>query len=204
MLSKPTFRLLLAIALILAVVGTFTIAAPANAQGQCTATHVVQPGENLFRIALAANTNWPYLMQLNNLPNANFILVGQTLCVAVANVVTPVPTVTPIPVPNPVPGVFPTIMLNTLKAGPGDTVTITGINFPPNAAVNIYVMPYLSPVPADASGTATIAANGTLNTNFTVPTTVSGVALHGPIITILVRDSATGFYGFNSFFNTKP
>ena len=42
-------------------------------------THVVQPGENLFRIALKYNVTWDYLARYNGLYNANYIFPGQVL-----------------------------------------------------------------------------------------------------------------------------
>lgn len=42
-------------------------------------THTVQPGENLFRIALRYGTTAQHLMQINNLTNTHWIYVGQQL-----------------------------------------------------------------------------------------------------------------------------
>jgi nucleoid-associated protein YgaU len=55
-------------------------AAPAYAQ-QGQQTHVVQPGENLFRIALKYGTTWPVLAAANNITNPNLIYVGQVLII---------------------------------------------------------------------------------------------------------------------------
>ncbi len=44
-----------------------------------TRTHVVQPGENLFRISLRYNTTINVLMALNGIANPNRIFVGQVL-----------------------------------------------------------------------------------------------------------------------------
>jgi len=41
--------------------------------------HVVQPGENLFRIALRYGTNYWTLAALNNIANPHYICVGQEL-----------------------------------------------------------------------------------------------------------------------------
>jgi LysM repeat protein len=42
-------------------------------------THVVQPGENLFRIALKYGTTVGHIAALNNIVNPNFVYVGQEL-----------------------------------------------------------------------------------------------------------------------------
>ncbi len=69
-------------------------AMPAQAQGGGT-THVVQPGENLFRIALKYGTSWPVLAAANNLANPNLIYVGQVLVIPAGGTL---PPVTPAPV----------------------------------------------------------------------------------------------------------
>lgn len=43
--------------------------------------HIVQPGENLFRIGLAYDVSWQTLMAANNLDSADDILVGQELVI---------------------------------------------------------------------------------------------------------------------------
>ena len=55
------------------------VAQPEQAQGQ--STHVVQPGENLFRIALRYSTTVEALVALNALSDANAIYVGQRLLI---------------------------------------------------------------------------------------------------------------------------
>jgi LysM repeat protein len=51
-------------------------APPPSGGGQ---THVVRPGENLFRIALRYGTTAQAIAAANNLPNIHLIYVGQTL-----------------------------------------------------------------------------------------------------------------------------
>ena len=47
----------------------------------CRATHVVQRGENLFRISLNYNVNLWTLAEVNRIANIRLILAGQTLCI---------------------------------------------------------------------------------------------------------------------------
>ncbi|MCA9910660.1 MAG: LysM peptidoglycan-binding domain-containing protein, partial [Anaerolineae bacterium] len=72
-------------------------------QGQTI--HVVQPGENLFRISLRYGVSMGAIAQANGIANINLIFVGQRLVIpgAGAPVPTPVPA-TPVPgSPTPVP-----------------------------------------------------------------------------------------------------
>jgi putative chitinase len=52
---------------------------PAPAPQPGGTTHVVRPGENLFRIALRYNLNYHYLAQYNGITNPAKIRVGQVL-----------------------------------------------------------------------------------------------------------------------------
>jgi uncharacterized protein YgiM (DUF1202 family) len=56
-------------------------AAAAPAAQTCQTYHVVQRGENLYRIALKYGTRWPVLAQANNISNPDHIYAGQRLCI---------------------------------------------------------------------------------------------------------------------------
>ncbi len=59
-------------------------------------THVVQAGENLYRIGLQYGISWVVLAQANNITNANRIIVGQVLTIpSEADDGTPTPTPPP-------------------------------------------------------------------------------------------------------------
>lgn len=60
-----------------------TVVRPAAAQGNTT-TYIVQPGDNLYRIALKFNLSPYYLAQINGIVNPNYILVGQQLTIPVS------------------------------------------------------------------------------------------------------------------------
>lgn len=69
-------------------------------------THVVQPGETLWAIALAYGTTVNELLRLNGLAEGATIYAGQTLVVRgpyTATPVTPTPTLTRIPTQTPIP-----------------------------------------------------------------------------------------------------
>jgi LysM repeat protein len=64
------------ILVITAILVALVLPASAHAQGQ---VHVVQPGENLYRIALRYGTTIQALMSANGLTNSRLIYVGQRL-----------------------------------------------------------------------------------------------------------------------------
>ncbi|MBZ0286354.1 MAG: LysM peptidoglycan-binding domain-containing protein [Anaerolineae bacterium] len=87
-LRKGIYVLLVAALLLMAAVPAFAQAEGVQqlgiggyGGGWCTQYHTVRPGENLFRIGLLYGVQWTYLQSINYLPNANWIYVGQTLCV---------------------------------------------------------------------------------------------------------------------------
>lgn len=47
----------------------------------CANVYVVQPGDNLFRIALRYNYSQYYLAQFNNIANPSLVYVGQPICI---------------------------------------------------------------------------------------------------------------------------
>lgn len=86
-----------ALAVTLALVLILTMVGSVSAQGGTT--HVVSPGENLYRIALRYGTTVSKLVEANGIVNANLIFVGQRLTIPAAGGTTPTPvpstTVTP-------------------------------------------------------------------------------------------------------------
>jgi LysM repeat protein len=84
---------------------------PALAQTGGT-THVVQPGENLFRIALSYGTTWPVLAAYNGIANPNLIYVGQVLKIP-AGGTTPSPQ--PQPTTQPQPSTYVVVAGDTLS-----------------------------------------------------------------------------------------
>lgn len=210
-------RLLVALVVVAFLMSGALTLSTANAQVNCSPFHVVQPGENLFRIGLRYGVQWTVLQQLNGIADPNRIFVGQIICLPGSSPVVTMPVVTPTaPTPTPTfgtggptvffpaPGVFPSIAFNTRAAGPGDTITITGVNFPGNEVVDIFVTPTGSPYPTTPSGSAVTAFDGTLNTAFTIPAEAGGVALRGPFLSIMVRGRVSGYFGYNFITNTRP
>jgi LysM repeat protein len=84
--------------------------------------HVVQPGENLFRIGLKYGVGWPAIMQANGLTTTT-IYVGQQLLIPTEGTApeqTPAPTASATPVPEAPPSA-PT-QPGTYIVQPGDTL----------------------------------------------------------------------------------
>jgi LysM domain len=185
---------------------------PAQASGGCTPSHVVRPGENLFRIGLIYNVAWPVLQHINRISNPNRVHVGQIICLPTGSAPRTPPIVVPTPAPGapvvtpppatggvyfPPAGVFPAIDFNTRNARVGSTIVITGVRFPGNRDVQIFITPTGTEFPATPVGAARTNADGTLNTNFTIPADSGGAALTGWGFRILVRDPVSGYFAFN-------
>ena len=82
-------------------------------------THVVQAGENLYRIGLQYGISWVVLAQYNNLPNANAIYAGQELRIPPSEeAAQETPTPTPAPAPE-----------TTYVVQPGDNLYRIGLMF---------------------------------------------------------------------------
>jgi LysM repeat protein len=173
-------------------------ASPALAQA-CTQTHVVQPGENLFRIGLRYGQLWTTLAAWNNLANPNVIYVGQVLCVSGPNPAGPyVPPGTGGPRivrpgnpfgPTTDPRVFfPEITL-------GQKFQLRGYNFPRNSQVVISLTTLGNP-PYVPYYTATTDATG----QFFVEVIIPDVLRLASTVAVDVR-TANGFYARNWFYN---
>lgn len=68
------------------------IAPAPTAPAPSTVTHVVQPGETLFRIALRYGTTVQAIVEANNLVNPDFIVPGQRLVIPIAGAPAGTPT----------------------------------------------------------------------------------------------------------------
>src|ERR1043165_2304932 len=80
-------------------------------------THVVQRGENLYRISLKYGVTIAAIAQRNGITNYNLIFTGQTLIIP-AGGTTPVPTPKPgqTPLPPPSTGTYTVVRGDTLGA----------------------------------------------------------------------------------------
>jgi LysM repeat protein len=87
------------LSLMLALLLLLLVTVPAAARPQmCTGgTHIVQPGENLFRISLRYNVNMYALAQANGIVNTNHVYAGQRLVIPCGGQPAPPPTPPPAP-----------------------------------------------------------------------------------------------------------
>lgn len=107
------FVLVVVLSLVMALITSVGISS-AQDQSQNTGQiiHVVQPGENLYRISLRYGVSIAAIQQANNIANRNLIFVGQRLII-------PVGGTTPPPSPNPPPAPPPS---TTYTVKRGDTL----------------------------------------------------------------------------------
>ena len=104
--------------------GTAVAEAPTAAAGTTTEiTHVVQPGENLFRIGLQYGVSWVTLAQYNGLTNPNGIVAGQTIKIP------PTTGQPPTSVPLPTATAMPPGSITYYDVQPGDNLFRIGQKF---------------------------------------------------------------------------
>jgi hypothetical protein len=201
------FRLMtITIALIAGMVASFAPMDALNgvdvAEAQspvCTQTHIVQPGENLFRIGLRYGVSWPTLQAWNYLPNANQIRVGQRLCIdgfaTAASPVHPTPPPSQVVFPgNPFgPTTEPRIFFP--QATLGQSFQLFGYNFPANRTVTI-ALTTLGNRPYVPYYTATTDANG----EFFVQVSIPSALQNANTVAVEVTTSG-GFFALNWFYN---
>ncbi|MBL8059019.1 MAG: LysM peptidoglycan-binding domain-containing protein [Anaerolineales bacterium] len=94
---------------------------PAEAARAQNVIHVVQPGENLFRIGLRYNVPWSAIMSANGLASVA-IYAGQRLVIPANGAAPPPPPAAPAPAPAPIPAAPAPAAPATYTVQPGDTV----------------------------------------------------------------------------------
>ena len=112
------------------------------------------------------------------------------------------PTVIAIPatvMPAATPIVYPSIAFDRGLAIVGETITVTGINFPPSATVQVFYKPLTSADAYAPIGQTIASPTGTINFALVVPTTYENNSLLGAV-SVLVRDPVSGYYGYSFFY----
>ena len=87
--------------------------------------YTVERGDNLYRVALAFGVSRDRLIAINGIADPGFIYAGQRLFI---------PEFTSVPAP----ASFPVIQITPGQAGPGDTITVEGFNYPANTEIELY------------------------------------------------------------------
>jgi LysM repeat protein len=134
----PSFDIPVGFALYVPPVPTVTVI-PCGPPAGYVRRHVVQPGDNLYRIALSYGITYPQLQRANCMGSSTTIYAGQLLWVPNVPTRTPVPGVTVIPdfptatyTPNPTDTSVPPTATYTFTATTAPTFTPS--NTPPSPA----------------------------------------------------------------------
>ena len=181
-------RLVMMLVLIVALASAFVPTEKVSAQTACTQTHVVQAGQNLFRIGLLYNVAWTVLAQWNGIVNPNYVYTGQVLCVSGPSV-----PATGGPYVPPATG-GPITLYPGNPFGP-TKFELRGYNFPRNTQITIGLTtlggstytPYF---------TATTDATGQFYVTVTLPATFVSAGS----VAVEAR-TVSGYYGRNWYYN---
>lgn len=150
-------RLLLVLSLLMMVL-MFNVSAFAQDSSSQETVHVVQPGENLYRISLRYSVSIAAIQQRNSIPNTNLIFVGQQLII---------PGVGSTPAPQPQPQPEQPTGQTTYTVQRGDTLGSIARRF-------------------NTSYQAIAAANGITNPNLIYPgqqlVISGGTSTPGPVV----------------------
>ncbi len=153
--------------------------------------YTVQAQDNLYRIGLAFGVSRAQLAAVNGIQDQNRILAGTRLFIPM-----PTPSTT-------VPGSIPAIAIQPRLAGPGDTVTVQGYNYPPGATVNLYLEKPSLNRRSDVILSTTVLADGTFTTPVVVPATwTDGAAIDTRTVSISGRADNNIHWGMNFFINS--
>lgn len=196
------FRPIVVLALLIGIAAAIVPTEKAAAQSSCTQTHVVQAGQNLFRIGLLYNVAWTVLAQWNGIVNPNYVYAGQVLCVSGPSIpATGGPIVTPgtggpitVYPGNPFgPTTEPRIYFPSVTLG--QSFELRGYNFPRNTQI-IIGLTTLGGAAYTPYFTATTDATG----QFYVTVTLPSAFVSGGTVAVEAR-TASGYYGRNWYYN---
>jgi hypothetical protein len=181
----------LLVALLLAASLMAPTFAPAAAAAACADYHTVRRGETLAGIAREYGVSWPYLADINNLPNANRIYTGQRLCVQLGDELPGDEQ------PGPVPGQSAVFAIVSVE--PNRTVTIQTANFPANTAFVALMDAYGTQA---ANGIRVGRFNSGQGGKFRLTLNIPDYLRDEARIAIRLEAPATGYYTYNWFYNT--
>ncbi|NDJ86745.1 MAG: LysM peptidoglycan-binding domain-containing protein [Chloroflexi bacterium] len=154
--------------------------------------YTVQQGDRLYRVGLAFGVPASEIARINNLSDSDFIYPGQQLLI-------------PRPQPSrPVPGAVPAISIVPTIAGPGDTVTVRGYNYPANTEVDLYLEKTRLNRRSDVLQTVTTNASGQFETEVIIPATwPDSYPITSRTVSISGRTENNVYWGMNFFINRQ-
>lgn len=172
-------------------------------------TYTVVLGDGLFKIAKALGVGVGSIIQANNITDPNLIFLGETLLIPPASgtggATTPTAPTTPATTTTPpaTTSNIPVITLQPNVAKPGDSISVIGSNYPPNATVQLYLEKPSLGLKSGVLTTVIVAANGTFTQAVTIPTTwTNGAPVNQPTVSISGYTTVGGFWAMNYFINT--
>lgn len=185
-LAPRNQRVLVLLFLLLCLIVAFLALPPksAAAAASCQAQHVVQRGENLFRIGQKYGIGWPKIAQANNIADANRIYVGQRLCI---------PTAVQQPPPS---QSIPTFTI--IGVVRDQSVTIRTSNFPANRQFDVLMGGYGT---KGVNGTWVTSINSGNGGSFTATYAIPASQRGADRIAIRLQ-SPSGPFSYNWFWNT--
>ncbi len=182
-------------------------------------THTVGDDDTLFGISRRYDASITQIAQANNIDNWQVIFLGETLLIPpgegapppaddAAEDAEPPATGGGTPpqtgVHRPAPDTIPTLSITPRTAGPGDTVTVSGSNYPGNTEVTFYLEKQSQGLMSAAFDTTRTQADGTFTTTLTIPTAWDGSApLTQPTISISGYAATGGYWAMNYFVNSN-
>ncbi|HLB50132.1 MAG TPA: LysM peptidoglycan-binding domain-containing protein [Anaerolineales bacterium] len=170
----------------------------------CPVKYTVQQGDRLYRIALKYGIKWPAIVAANNLPNPDYIQVGQVLCIPVtptpaapALTKTATPVGSPAPTSTPIPTVSFVVPTFTITAVTRDqAVTIKAINFPRSTKFDVLMGPRHTQGVNGTLVATTDSGTGSFTATYNIPASLRGSAQ----ISIRLQ-SKSGYFSYNWFYN---
>jgi LysM repeat protein len=190
-------RLVFILAVLLLTLAVVPLVAAQQAAAQTV--HVVQPGENLFRISLRYGVSMQAIASANGISNLNLIFVGQRLTIPTGGTVPP--TATPVPAtpggPTPVPPTLPPGGETSYTVQRGDTLFAIARRFNTTSAAIASLNGIANPNLIFAGQVLRITGSGTVPTPVPVtpgapPPNAAGFELGGHVFGFSFPDSMRG------------
>ncbi|MFP4321925.1 MAG: LysM peptidoglycan-binding domain-containing protein [Anaerolineales bacterium] len=176
-------------------------------------THTVTDDDTLFGISQQYDEAISQIAQANNIDNLQLVFVGEALLIPPVEGTLPPPltgggtdpeTQPPATggVHQPPPDTIPNLSITPRTAGPGDTVTVSGSNYPGNTEVVLYLDKPSQNLRSDALESVQTAADGTFTTMLEIPQTWDGtLSVTQPTVSISGYAQSGGYWAMNYFVN---